>query len=1059
MPMHSSRICSVAFCLLFPSWLSAQYASSIQGMVSDSSGAVIPGAQIKVINSATNVVRDTLTTADGFYRVVDLIPGTYDIVVDHPGFRTAEQRGVSLASTETVRVDFVLQLGAVSEKVNVQAEVPQVETEQGRISGNVTTQELQELPLNGRNIYNVLALEPGVGGRGLAATFGSGGGGTNNDSFAAENQPEVYASGQRVESNSYLLDGMSVNSMARGGVANLTPAADSIAEVRVVANNFSAVYGRSSGGQVEMITKSGTNSLHGGATEYFQNNTLADRNEFEASVPVFRRNEFGYYIGGPIIKNRTFFYTTYDGLRQGGARAQIYNVETAQFAQYVEQTNPGSIAAKLFAHDAPAVYPTYNFKTLGTTAGGIQIPAGMPVIGSVSFAPQAYRNGNQFSGRIDHELRPGNDTLFADVYRSWDATLNGGIRPAFNEPGNEYATFASLSEIHIFSPNKLNEFHANMMRVVGFSDFNEILLSTPAISIPGITGFGTAGYPSGYFQTNLNYKDIYSWVHASHTIQFGGELRRMRGNSINTSYFIPAYSFANILTFANDTPLTETRLVDPQTGLPAVNRVGLRDWEWALFVNDDWKVTHNFGVNLGLRYENYESPTEVNGLLRNIVFGQGSNFDQRLANATMQIVKNFFPSGPGNLAPRFGFAWDPTGKGKTSVRGGFGIAYDRLFMTPLLNFRGDPPLRATATLGAQYGTSFTYALGNSSLPYLGFPIDPALKLGLNAANGINGARVAVYTVDPNLRQAYTENWFLGIQHDLFAGIMIETDYEASAGHHLYDDSDVNRFNADLLANGTFHGINPYFSNVYFISSGDNSIYQGGMLRIRRRLKNGFTVQGVYTYSKAIDVTDTLTNIAVYEDASNHKLDRGLAGYDVRNRLSVDGVWQMPFLHSQHGFWANAFGRWQLSGMAIFQSGLPMTVTDNAYPAGDFNKDGTAGDRPNVPAANIRRSGYSRAQFLSGIFPASVFPIPTPGTDGTLGRNTFTGPGFAGVDMSLQKQFTITEGIRLSVRAEAYNALNHVNLNPPTLDLSSPTFGQSTSTLSPRQFQLGVRLSF
>src|SRR5581483_9446843 len=220
-----------------------------------------------------------------------------------------------------------------------------------------------------------------------------------------------------------------------------------------------------------------------------------------------------------------------------------------------------------------------------------------------------------------------------------------------------------------------------------------------------------------------------------------------------------------------------------------------------------------------------------------------------------------------------------------------------------------------------------------------------------------------YAVDSNLKQAYTENWFLGIQHDLFAGIVIEVDYQASAGHHLYDDSDVNRFAGDLLSNSTFHGFSPYFSNVYLISSGDNSIYQGGMLRVRRRFLNGFTVQGSYTYSKAIDVTDTLTNIAVYEDAANRNLDRGLAGYDVRNRLSLNGVWQLPFLRSQHGFLGNAFGGWQMSAMAILQSGFPMTVVDSAYPAGDFNKDGTAGDRPNDPAAGIARGGFSRAQFL------------------------------------------------------------------------------------------------
>ena len=1057
--MRLSRLACVISLLYLPAHLTAQYSSSIEGIVTDPSGAVVADATIRVTNEGTAVVRQATTTNLGFYRFVDLSPGLYDVSIDHPGFRSSEQKGVRLAGTEIARVNATLQLGSTNEKVTVEAQVPQVETDEGRISANLTSQDLAELPLNGRNIYNIVAVEPGVVGRGLASTFGSGGGGTNNDSFAAENQPEMYASGQRVESNSFMLDDMSVNSLARGGVANLTPTPDSIAEVRVVSNNVSAVNGRSSGGQIEMITKSGTNAFHGGASEYFQNNTLADRNEFETNVPTFRRNEFGYYVGGPVIKNRTFFFTSYDGLRQGGSRAQVYTVETAQFANYVEQNRPNSIAAKLFSQDQPALYPTSNFKNLAGVSGGLPPPSGIFETGSASFAPQAYRNGNQFSGRIDHELRPSKDKLFGNFYRTWAKTLNGGIRPEFNQPGHEYGTFVSLNEVHIFSPDKINEIHANMMRVVGFSDFTPNILSTPSISVPTITAFGTNGYPSGYFQTSINYKDLFSWVRSSHTIKIGGELRRMRGNSINTSNFIPTYSFTSLLTFAADNPYQETRLVNPQTGLPAVNEVGLRNYEWALFVNDDWKVTRRFTLNLGLRYENYESPTEINGLLRNFVFGSGTTFASRLANGTMQTVHNFFPSGPGNLAPRFGFAWDPNGKGRTSIRGGFGLAFDRLFMTPLLNFRNDPPLRATATLGPQYNTAFTYSLGNSTSPYLGFPIDPALQLGLNSANGIKNARVAVYGFDPNMRQAYTENWFFGIQHDLVAGLMIEADYQASAGRHLYDNSDVNRFGGDLLTNNTFHGYNPYFSNVYFISSGDNSIYQGGLLRVRRRFTNGFTIQGAYTYSKAIDITDTLTNTAIYLDAANRNLDRALAGFDVRNRLSINAVWQLPFLRSQHGFLGHALGGWDLSGLAVFQSGFPMNVFNSAYPAGDFNADGTASDRPNAPASTVPRSGFTRAQYLTGIFPVSAFPIPVKGTDGNLGRNTFTGPGYQEIDISLEKKFAITERLNLGIRAEGYNAFNHVNLNAPSLDLSSGTFGQSTSTLSPRQFQFGARLEF
>ena len=1060
--MQLSRLVILVSFLAVPLSLTAQFNSSIEGTVTDRSGAVVPDANVTVTNVATGVVRKAVTSSVGFYHAVDLGPGTYNVTVESAGFHTSEHNNALVEASQTVRINVVLDVGSLGEKITVQAEVPKVETEEGRISGLMTTQDVQQLPLNGQIIYGVIALAPGVAGRGMTSNFASTGTGTANDCYAGENQPEMYANGQRVESNSYLLDDMSANSLARGGVTNLTPHPDSIAEVRVISNNFSAVNGRGSGGQIEMITKSGTNQFHGGATEYFQNNSLGDRNEFEGKVPVFRLNEFGVYAGGPIVKNRTFFFGSFTGMRQSGSRDQVFAVETQQFANFVEQTAPNSIAAKFFSQYGPPLYPTSGFTTLATPApgtGALIPPAGMAEIGNVTFAPQTFRNGQQISTRMDHELRPGKDTLYGSFYHSWDAYVNGGIRPAFNQELYDSAYFVGLNEIHIFGPNMVNELRADMVRDVGTADVPPYI-QIPGLTISGITGRSIGNYPYGWFQTGFNYKDIFSLVHSSHTIKMGAELRRWRGNSHNTSNFVPAYSFSNILTFAGDTPTSESRLVNPSTGLPATNVIGPRSWEWALFVNDDWKISPRFTINIGLRYEVYDGDTEVNGLLRNTVFGSGSTFNARLATATMQTVQTQFPTRPGNIAPRFGFAWDPDGKGKTAIRGGYGIAYDRLFVTPLqAAFRTDPPLRATATLGPVYGTSFTYALGNPNSPYLGFPIDPALQLGLNAANGIKGTRVAVYGVDPDIKTAYTQNWFLGIQHELFGGWVAEGNFTGSAGRHLYDEYDANRFAGDLLANGTFHGFNPNFSNMYNIASGSNSIYLGGTFSVKRSFRRNLTIQGNYTYSKVIDDTDSLTNIATYEDASNRGLDRGLAGFNVSNRFAMNAVWQLPLLQSQHGVLAQALGGWHLSGTEIFQTGFPMSVSNSSFPAGDYNADGTAGDRPNAPLSPIQMSGYSRAQFLTGIFPASTFPIPVKGTDGTLGRNVFIGPSFNEVDLSLSKNFSVTERAKLEFRIEAFNAFNHVNLTAPTTDLSSSNFGKSTATLVPRQYQAAVRITF
>lgn len=1037
----------------------AQFNSSIQGIVTDASAAVVTGASVRATNLATGVSRETATSADGLYRALSLGPGTYRITVEKAGFRPAERDSVSLGITETIRVDFVLAVGPVTEKVTVVDQPLLVETEQGRVSGRIERMQLNEMPLNGRNLYSLIALQPGVTGRGLSSIFGAGG--SSNDSFAGELGPQVYASGQRYESNSYTLDDTSVNSAARGGITNLTPNADSVEEVRVVSNNFSAVDGRNSGAQIQVMSKSGGNQFHGGASYYFQNNTLASRNLFEARVPVFRRNQFGYNVGGPIVKNRTFFFHSYEGLRQSGARGGISTVETPEFRDFVIRTRPGTIAARLLRDFQPLVQASSNFRDLGSPRPGVTVngPAdGIADIGSAAFVPAAHRNGNQFSLRVDHELRPGKDRLYGNFYRTTSDSLAGGIRQAFDRPTDEYTHYASINHTHIFSANKINELRAGMMRLRG-QPRTPPRLDIPQINVTGSTGYSTSSYPSGWFQTNFHYKNVFSWTHATHAWKMGAEARRVWSNSKNTTNFIPNYTFDSILDFADDEPLQVVRKVDPRTGDPATNVVGLRGVEWSLFFNDDWKVTHNFTLNLGLRYENYGSPAEVNGILRNLVFGSGSSYPERLAGARADIVPQFFPSDNGNWAPRFGFAWNPDGKGKTSVRGGYGIAYDRLFMTPLLDFRDNPPLRADATLGLRFGTPVLYSLGDPTKPWLGYPVDPALRLGLDQRNGIRGLRVSMRTVDGNLKTSYTHNFFFGLQRDLGHGVVAEVNYIGTAGHHLYNVANVHRYRGDLL-DGRFDGFNPSFATLNMIESTSNSIYHGGTVQLRRAFRQGFTLQGAYTFGKTIDDADELVSVSSYQDIANRRLDRGLAGFDATHKLSLTGIWELPMLRGQTGFASRILGGWQLAGFAILQSGTPVNVFHGAaYPRGDFNADGVNADRPNAPADSVKRSGWNRQEFLTGIFRAADFPAPASGVNGNLGRNPYRGPGYAQVDLAASKKFAITERVSAQLRLEAFNALNRVNLGNPTVDLNSNNFGRVTSALTPRVFQGGLRVQF
>jgi hypothetical protein len=350
-------------------------------------------------------------------------------------------------------------------------------------------------------------------------------------------------------------------------------------------------------------------------------------------------------------------------------------------------------------------------------------------------------------------------------------------------------------------------------------------------------------------------------------------------------------------------------------------------------------------------------------------------------------------------------------------------------------------------------------------------VDPALQLGLDPNNGIKGAKVSITAVDPNLRTPYIQNWFLGVQRQVLNGTVVEVNYIGSAGRHLFNSINVNRFAGDLLTSGTFHGLNPSFSAISLIQSTSNSIYNGLTASVKHAFHRGVTLQGNFTYGKAIDDTDGETGTTSWQDAWNQRAERALAGFDVRKRLNIVSIWDTPFFKDRGSFAPAHYllGGWQLSGIAILDSGTPVTVTNGAAfrldstgklnLGGDYNADNTGGDRPNAPLTAIQTVGFSRQQFLTGLFPASTFPAPAPGQNGNLGRNTFRGPGFAQVDLALTKNFKIGERISATLRGDAYNAFNRVNLTNPTLDLNNVNFGKSTGQNTPRLIQVGFRVRF
>lgn len=1057
---RSVRVFVALLVLCVPAAARAQFGSGIQGTVTDSQQALVPEATVRITNTTTGVSREAATSADGVYRVLSLGPGTYRVEVEKAGFVKTQRDAVPLGISETIRLDFTLELSGVTETVTVETRAPLVETEQGRVSGRVDRTQLQELPLSGRNLYNLIALQPGVTGRGFSASI-SGGGGAN-DSFAGESAPAINASGQRDEANNFTVDDTSTNGVARGGITNLTPNTESVEEVRVVANNFSAVDGRNPGAQIQVITKAGTNQFRGSGSYYFQGDKLSARNVFEQAVPEFERNQFGYSLGGPVVRNRIFFFTSYEGLRHTGARGSTFTVETPAFRNFVLQTRPNSIAAQLMRNFAPAVDPTTNFRDLGSPAPGVNTigPAdGIMDVGSAFFVPEGWRRGNQFNVRADYELSPGKDRLYGNFYRTTSYAVTGGIRPPFNRPTPNWTHFGNINYTHTFSSTKLNELRVGMMRLVGLPD-TPGHLEIPGIGITGgIAGFGQANYPNGWWQTNWHFKNVFTWVKSAHTLRTGAELRQMYGSATNTTNYIPAYQFSNFLNFVDDEPLQMTRYVDPRSGEPVTAYSELTQTEWSLFINDDWKVTRSLTVNAGLRYENYGTFKDSDGTLRNIVLGPGATMGERLASARVDFVDRFFPTDNNNIGPRVGFAWDPTGTGQTAVRGGYGLAFDRLMNLPAENYRHSPPLRASVVLGQQFGTpQFTYSLGDAGRPYLGYPVDPALRVGLDSRNGVIGARVNLTVVDPDLVSPYVHNWFLGVQREILFGIVADMNYVGSLGRSLHNAYNVNRYVGDLI-DGRFDGYNPSFSSISMVTSTSKSRYHGGTITLRRNLRQGFMLQGAYTFGRAMDDTDLAVGTTAIQDAANLGGEWAVAGYDATHKLSLVGLWELPFFR-QPGMTRTMLGGWQLAGSAILQSGSPLNIVNNAaYPTGDFNADGSGGDRPDAPTASVKQSGWSNNEYLTGIFRASDFPRPGAGMNGNLVRNAYRGPGYIDVSVSLSKKFRFNEKWAGEFRLDAFNALNRVNLENPSTDLSNPNFGRSTSQLTPRAFQLGMRLRF
>jgi hypothetical protein len=1111
---------AVAGILFSSSPLFAQFRSSIEGTVTDSSGAIVAGAQVVLTNQSTAVSQTSVSNDVGLFRFPSLGLGTYTLTATKPGFETFKQENIALAAEETRTVPLVLKVGQIQETVTITADAAAIQLAESKIASGITSQEITELPLTGRNIFNLVSLTPGVTGTGQAS-----GGAFGNNVFSLVNGGQTNANGQRGDANAFYLDNTYATSNPDPGVYNLTPNPDSIAEVHVSVNDYSAEYGHSSGLVIQAVTKSGTNQFHGSLFEYHTDNDMqaVPFGLTASSIAVSRRNEFGGSIGGPIQKDKMFAFFSWDQLKSAAASTLNGQVETADFVTFMTTNFPNNLSSQLmtkFPVSRPNPSAVQTVEDLDpnctTTAPVAGISCSLDVLESVTEGVAPKNNGLQWNFRIDRYFRDSKDRVNGSFFRKTPDVITPNLRPAFDTL-NAFAgitNYGNMDWTHTFSPNLLNDAAFGVTRISGLGVCNNC--QVPPINIAAstaFTGFGTGFAPAEFLQNDFHWRDVLSYNHGKHAWKAGLEIFRDQENDLFSGPQLrPSYNFINnnsltgsgnaLFDFANDVPFTEGNInFDLTTGGPAEQNVGYRSTTYGFFVQDDYKIKSNLSINAGLRWDFSSNPNEVNNRMTNIVLGSGSTLEQQVAGASVAVVPHLYTNNRiAYFAPRLGFAWDPTKQGKLSIRGGIGVFFNRPPNKVWSDaIRGNPPFEGgpiTATEGQTPAPA--YGLCQLAVNPFNCDIPAGLPFGLNPGGGAKpaaGISSAGGTL-PNLKYAYNIARFIGAQYAITPNWIVEADYSGSHDVHLYVNTDVNRcFGCFDPTTGLQLGFipNPYFLALNLTTNGGWSYYNGGSFSVTHKFSQSFTFQAAYTVGHTVDNVDSVApghnaSYGLVYNPYDLGAQAGTAAFDIKNAFIMHGVWELPKLSSMNPVVRGVLGGWQLTGSASLQSGYPYTVRDcNHSPDGVGGTDGDAdigGNDcvlPNVTSAEAGH-GCSKEGFINGCLNVAAFSDPCPLNasgqlnctsgqwEGNVGRNTFRGPGYANVDFSSGKYFKIPwfahEGAKLQIRGDFFNLFNRTNLNPGSMstdaaigNLNNTNFTKALGAFNPRTIQVALRVEF
>jgi outer membrane receptor protein involved in Fe transport len=1006
----------------------AQSTAVLQGKVTDPKGAVIPNATILARNEATSSQRSTQTDGDGNYQFAALPVGNYRVEVKAQGFQTSTIPNLPIEVARTVVQNFQLEVGDISQTVEVTSDAPVIENATTSVGTVINQRTVQEIPLNGRHFVDLGLLLPGSvtppqNGFLTAPLRGQG-------SFA------FNTAGNREDTVNFMINGVNLNDMVQNQIT-FQPSINTVQEFKADNSTFSAEYGRNSGAIVNIATRSGGNDYHGEFFEYLRNDALDARNFFDSvSKPPFKRNQFGLNIGGPINfprfgeggsalgykgKNRTFFFFSYEGLRQRQGVTLTSNVLTP--AQRAAVTNPTVL--KLLPL-IPLPTAIVNNPTLGP-------------VGTFSGAGTAPVNIDQWTGDVSHNFGS-NDRLhgyyaFQRDFRG-EPNLQLNTLPGFGDTRQSHRQIFVLNETHIFGPavtnearlgfNRLNITFTPNLQVNPVDFFINNGVNAP-IGLPQlvITGFnfnigGPQNFPQGRADTTIVLSDTLTYLRGNHSFKFGGEYRRFFNNNFNLDTGM--FTFSSLTNFINGNAASFIQTLGDRSSAIEQGALGL-------YVQDNYKLTQNLTLELGLRYDWNMTPTER--FDRFVVFDPATRSLIRVGSNGLDKV---YDENNKNFQPRVGIAWDPFGDGKTSVRAAYGILVDQPVTNTVTPLTSNPPLATPLTISSSSSLQVTFA---------------------NAATVAGLQGLAPNNIEGGFNNAYIQSWNLNVQREIKSGFALTVGYFGSKGTHLRIARNINQpINGGARPFPNLSSTSPIrpgapLGNIVQIESSADSTYHSLWITGNKRFSRGFQFNTSYTFSKSIDNNSLNSQGVILQNSYDIARNRGLSDFDARHRFVFSGLYELPF----HG---NQLAEgWQLGSIVQLQTGNPVTiVVNNALFTGTNNTL-----RPDITGPITYLNGVDRW------FDPTPFVAPPAGRSGSLGRNVVIGPGFNNVDFSVIKRTKLSEDKIIEFRAEVFDLFNHANFGQP-LRVVGGTLGQIINTRFPtgdsgssRQLQFALKFKY